>query len=195
MVHDTLEHADAHRALPCSLAYTGKELGCRNGTRTTERRQRATGHRETGQLFHQFHGGDEHRDRRVTPAAIDLLEHGAHRIDPFVPHQKTQGLVAGTNGSLDHLGALGDKDPLFGFKYRSQFTLGQAGIGIEALIIERRDGQDLDSHQNLFAIFLAVRLRLAARPPRGCAASYSRRFLRLSYSSTMISPYSCSSLS
>ena len=112
MVDNTLEHAHAHRALSRRLDDATQELGYRNLTRATERRERTARHVKARQLLHELHRGHEYRNRAGALAHDQALKQRHHLIEPAFAQKKAHRLVSGTHRALNNLGTLGDKDAL-----------------------------------------------------------------------------------
>ena len=156
MVDNTLEHAYAHRSLTRRLDDAAQELINRNLSGATERRKRTSRHVKARQLLHELHGGHEHRNRAGALAHNQALKQRHHLIEPALTQKKAHRLVTGTHRALDNLGTLGDKDALL----RLQHALGQSHVGIEPLVLERINSQNLNgiSHGSQPAPFFTAHL-------------------------------------
>ena len=171
VVDNALENAYAHRAVPRRLDDAAQELINRNLSRATERRERTARHVKSRQLLHELHGRHERRNRTRALAHNQALEQRHHLIEPALAQQKAHRLVSGAHRTLYDLGTLGDKDALLRFQYAAQLTLGQSHIGIEPLILERIDSQNLNgiSHSSQPAPFFAAPIQISGQrhaPPR-----------------------------
>ena len=78
----------------------------------------------------------------------DALEERLEVFDPALPQKKTQGLKAGIDGALDHLGALGDEDAFLGLEHGPELALRELGIRLEAGVFEIVYADDFDCHGN-----------------------------------------------
>ena len=112
VINNILEHAHAHRALPRRLDDATQELINRNLPRATKRRERTARHVKARQLLHEFHGGNEHRNRTCALAHNQALKQRHHLVEPAFAQKKAHRLVSGTHRALNNLGTLGDKDAL-----------------------------------------------------------------------------------
>ena len=144
MVDNTLEHAYAHWALPRHLDDAAQELINRNLTRATERRERTARHVKARQLLHELHRGHEHGNRAGALAHNQALKQRHHLVKPAFAQKKAHRLVSGTHRALYDLGTLGDKDALLRLQHAAQFALGQSHVGIEPLVLERINSQNLN---------------------------------------------------
>ena len=111
-------------------------------------------------MLHELHGGHEHRNRTPALAHNQALEQRHHLIEPAFAQQKAHRLVSGAHGTLDDLGALRNKDALLRLQHAAQFALGQSHIGIEPLVLERINSQNLNgiSHSSQPAPFRTAHL-------------------------------------
>ena len=75
-------------------------------------------------------------------------------------HLTDAGLYALKDGTLDDLGALRNKDALLRLQHAAKLTLGQSHIGIEPLVLERINSQNLNgiSHSSQPAPFFTAHL-------------------------------------
>ena len=160
VVDNALEHAHAHRALTRRLDDATQELGYRNLAWTTECRERTARHVKTRQLLHKLHRGHEHGNRAGGLAHNQALKQRHHLIEPAFAQKKAHRLVSGTHRALNNLGTLGDKDALLRLQHAAQLALGQSHVGIEPLVLERINSQNLNgiSHSSQPAPFFTAHL-------------------------------------
>ena len=160
VVDNTLKHAHAHRTIPRRLDDAAQELINRNLTRATERRQRAARHVKARQLLHELHGGHEHGNRTRSLAHDKLVKQRHHLVEPALAQKKAHRLISGANRTLDDLGTLSDKNALLRLQHAAKLTLGQSHIGIEPLVLERINSQNLNgiSHSSQPAPFFTAHL-------------------------------------
>ena len=160
MIDNTLKHAHAHRTIPRCLNDAAQELINRNLSGATERRERTARHIEARQLLHELHGGHEHRNRAGALAHNQALKQRHHLIEPALTQKKAHRLVTGMHRALDNLGTLGDKDALLRLQHAAQLALGQSHVGIEPLVLERINSQNLNgiSHGSQPAPFFTAHL-------------------------------------
>ena len=150
----------AHRTTPRRLDDAAQELINRNLTRATERRQRAARHVKARQLLHELHGGHEHGNRTRSLARDKLVKQRHHLVEPALAQKKAHRLISGAHGTLDDLGALRNKDALLRLQHAAKLTLGQSHVGIEPLVLERINSQNLNgiSHSSQPAPFFTAHL-------------------------------------
>ena len=160
VIDNTLKHAHAHRTIPRRLDDAAQELINRNLTRATERRQRAARHVKARQLLHELHGGHEHGNRTRSLAHDKLVKQRHHLVEPALAQKKAHRLISGAHGTLDDLGALRNKDALLRLQHAAKLTLGQSHVGIEPLVLERINSQNLNgiSHSSQPAPFFTAHL-------------------------------------
>ena len=91
MIHNSLEHADAHGASLGTRIQRG-EKGARIGQRwTTKRSERATRHRKTGEITHEVHRPHKRRNIKFGTLLFQALKKRLQLRDPTLAQRKLTG--------------------------------------------------------------------------------------------------------
>ena len=145
VIHNSLEHADAHGASLGTRIQRG-EKGTRIGQQwATKRSERATRHRKTGKIAHEVHRPYKRRNIEFGTLLFQTLKKRLQLRHPTLAQKKAHRLEPRIDSALDHLGALGDKDAFLGLKDTTKLTLRQFGIGIKTLVLKGLDTYELRS--------------------------------------------------